>query len=1356
MKARNLEDVYELLPMQQGILFHTLSAPKSGVYLEQLVFSLRGQIDVEVFRNAWQRIVDRHPIMRTSFHWKNLAKPVQVVHRHAQVHVEVIDWSQHEKAPSDALLESWLQADRLAGFDFTQSPQMRITVFKLVDESCRFAWCFPHLIMDGWSVGLVMQEFVNNYKQLWHGEQNIEVTPHSAAPPYRHYLTWWKNQDPANVAPYWVEALAGYSAPAKISVGAAGEVGADEATHERMEITLESVAGDLERFVREHQLTMNTMILAAWGLVLSRYYGVNDLIVGATTASRPSEVDNVGAIVGPMIVSLPIRMNLDPESLLVPWLQALQSQQAEVREHEHGSIVQLREWSELPHSVPLFESIIAYENVPFPELSLSEEGLDILDFVYDGRPQYPVSMVVFPGPDLPLRIVYDRRRFQAPTIKRMLHHVETVLQNMVKHPVNRLKDISYLTSSERQQVTLWGQGSVSEIERNSGVHRLFERKVKTYAGNVAVCGENSSLTYDELNRQANKLARYLLSELQRQGHPVEPVIGVCTDRSSDMVVALLAILKAGGVYLPLDASHPKSRISYSVEDAGAHLVLTQRKLRSLLPDVAAILLDDLPEQVAFLEDDNLDLEVPAENLAYLIYTSGSTGQPKGVMLEHRSLCNMSSAQICAFGVQPCSRVLQMASPGFDASISEIFMALLSGAALVVVPAEQLQPGLPLISTLNQHEISHVTLVPSVLTGLSEVEFPSLQVLISAGEACTAEIIERWVGKCRLFNAYGPTESTVCATFAQLSHADEHAVIGRPIDNVNVYILDPWQNPVAEGVTGELCIGGVGLARGYVGRSDLSEQRFIEKRLAGENKVRLYRTGDLARFRADGQIEFCGRADMQVKIRGCRVEPGEVEHAVARLEGVKQGVVSVGTQASGEKQLWAYIVPVVEGSLSASDVRALLQQVLPEYMLPNQYLFLKDLPLLASGKVDRNALPPPADVERELDESYVPPRNPVEMQLVKIWETLLEVHPIGVKDDFYTLGGHSLMALQLMGKIQSQFAVDVSLTQLHLVPTIEQQAALLQKQDVSTPAKPALVRMKSGTGAPLFCIHPIGGTALCYSELASCIESDQPVYGVQSSGVRQRSLEEMAKTYIALIRKQQGVGPYYLLGWSTGGTLAYEIAQQLHAQDEEVGILALLDPTFLVSGLFPEVKGETALFSLFLKQLTGRSESGRDVHDGGETLTSKNVDVLLQHAQVQGWLPREVSLDQLKNRFDMFKAEIELHQRYQVKSYSGPAAVFVANESVAVLKRRRQQQLQGMALFSNLVCAVQEGGRQTGRSGYHEVPGSHYSMLTKDHAVTLGEQITRCVAQARALANLHAEGHQRYMKSADTANVRKAI
>nr|UXE44293.1 linear gramicidin synthase subunit D [uncultured bacterium] len=642
---------------------------------------------------------------------------------------------------------------------------------------------------------------------------------------------------------------------------------------------------------------------------------------------------------------------------------------------------------------------------------------------------------------------YSTDLFEAATIERMLAQWQTLLEGITADPDERISRLPVLPPAQRQQLLTQWNATRADYACDLCLHELFERQVERTPEAVALEFEEQSLTYRQLNARANQLAHYL----RRQGVGPETLVGLCIERSIELVAALLGILKAGGAYLPLDPAYPPERLAFMLSDSGTRLLLTQSALEAALPRHAAqvLCLDPQQPSVAAESEANPKSPVAPQNLAYVIYTSGSTGRPKGTQLPHRGLCNVVAAQQRALGIERGSRVLQFASLSFDASVFEVVMALGSGSTLCLGTSAQLLPGPELVRFLKEKAVTTVTLPPSALTATAVEALPALKTITVAGEACPAELVARWGKGRRFFNLYGPTETTIWASSSECRVGGGKPLIGRPIANTQLYLLDRNYEPVPVGVVGELYIGGVGVARGYLKQPALTAEKFVPDPFGEEEGGRLYRSGDLARYQADGQIEFLGRVDQQVKVRGFRIELGEVESALRELAGVQEAVVVAREEPLGEKRLVAYLVPS-NGAMNTSELRAHLKETLPEYMVPSAFVMLQALPLSPNGKVDRKALPAPEGMRAELGSVYEAPRNETEEALAAIWSQLLRIERVGIHDNFFDLGGHSLLVTQLISRVRDRFGVEIPVHGVFDARTLESMAAYLSRAQQGVP------------------------------------------------------------------------------------------------------------------------------------------------------------------------------------------------------------------------------------------------------------------------------------------------------------------
>jgi amino acid adenylation domain-containing protein len=833
--------------------------------------------------------------------------------------------------------------------------------------------------------------------------------------------------------------------------------------------------------------------------------------------------------------------------------------------------------------------------------------------------------------------------------------------------------------------------------------------------------EDQSLTYAKLNARANQLAHYL----RAQGIGPEEVIGLCVERSVEMLIGLLGIMKAGGAYLPLDPTYPPERLSYMLEDAGVKTLLTQQSLLAGLPDnhARAICLDSDWDDIARCNLDNPVSGVTPENLAYVIYTSGSTGRPKGTMLRHKGLSNLSEAQIVAFDIEPQARVLQFSSLSFDASIFEIAMALRSGAALSLVTREAALSGAPLAALLREQEVTNVTLTPSVLSLLPGESLPALQTIIVAGEACPTDLVKRWAPGRRFFNAYGPTETTVWASVSECVADGRTPEIGKPIINVKIHLLDANLQPEPVGSPGELCIGGVGLARGYLGRPDLTAEKFIPDPFGAEPGRRLYRTGDLAHYLPDGAIDFLGRIDHQVKLRGFRIELGEIEAAIARQPAVQQAVVVSREETPGDKRLVAYVIPKAGQRADSLQLRQQLRSTLPEYMVPAAFVTLDALPLTPNGKVDRQALPRPDLSNLYPGREAPPPRNPWELQLTYIWQDILSLERVGVTDNFFDLGGHSLLAMRMLAQIRRRTGQELPLAALIGAGTIERLANLLMEKSVGQPS-PLVPIKPEGKLLPLFCLHPGGGNVICYLPLAERLDHEQPVFGIQDPAVFNLDdgkesedlyapMEDMAARYILAIQSVQAEGPYLLCGWSFGGFMAYEIAQQLTGLGHEVALLAVLDtgPVYEKLG-----QADDAELLAILCEESGLEISASDLR---KRSYAKQLELVSRRLKKTGGAPIDIPTSWIRRSINIFKTRIRVALNYQIKPYPG---------TITLIRAAEQDSTDGTDLAADPTMGW---GKFSPRPVEVLVtPGNHATMGQEPHVKFLSETLQALIGRAR--------------------------
>ncbi len=1039
MSKLNVEDIYPLSPGQQGMLMVLLlSGSKSEVYFDQCVLTVGGDLDVDAWRRAWQRVVDRHPSLRTLFLWEGREQPLQVVRRQADLACAEHDWRDLATAGETAReerLETFLREDRTKGFDLAQPPLMRLAVIRWSDDEWRVVWSFHHLIVDGWSLSRVLGEAVSYYGALREGTEPAIEAPRR----YRDYIAWVQRQDLGRAESFWREALRGFDEATPLPYDGTGSGGESwDYGRETGWIPIEEAEAlaALARGCQPTHLTLNTLVQGAWGTLLGRATGRSDVVFGSVVSGRPAEVDGIESVVGFFINVLPVRVRVEAEAVL-PALAALQSRQIEQRDYEYCPLESVQAWSELPRGSRLIESLLVFQNFPLNPLGVTSlPGIRILGSQVRGATHYPVTLYVAPRDGgLDLRLDYHRSRLGAEPARRLLGQLRSVLAGFVSRPEARLDEMPLVTAAERSELIAQGAGPAAS-PTEACIHRLvFEQAARTPEAPAVEMGERS-LTYRELAERAGLLAR----RLRRMGVGPESLVGLCVERSPEMVVGMLGTLEAGGAYLPLDPAYPRERLAFMLEDSGARAVLTQESLAGSLPAGG--------REIVRLDADwgSIAQELPVAgpepvpgNAAYVIYTSGSTGRPKGVLVPHASLVNYVRSAADIGGIGADDRVLQFASMSFDTSAEEIYPCLTRGGTLVL--RDDAMAGSPEVF-LRETERLGITVLDLPTAYWHELvsenlSLPaSVRLVILGGEQAQKPRLDIWrerVGeRARLLNTYGPTEATIVSTRRDVTGPQDfpgEVPIGRPIAGARAHVLGADFEPLPPGLDGELYLGGAGVTRGYLGRPDLTAERFVPDPFGGSGE-RLYRTGDLARRLPGGDLEFRGRADRQVKVRGFRIEPGEIEAALRNLDGVRDAVALVL-----QDRLVAYVVPSGDPAPSTVGLRAGLKASLPDYMLPAVFVKLQALPLTPSGKVDRRALPAPGAERPDVDCGFAAPRSPVEEVLAGIFAEVLKLDRVGVHDDFFVLGGHSLLVAQVATRARQALHAELPIVEIFRHPTV---------------------------------------------------------------------------------------------------------------------------------------------------------------------------------------------------------------------------------------------------------------------------------------------------------------------------------
>ncbi|MEW5067985.1 plipastatin non-ribosomal peptide synthetase PpsC [Bacillus subtilis] len=1034
-----IQDIYPLSFMQEGMLFHSLYDEQSRAYFEQASFTINGQLDLERFQKSMDAVFGRYDIFRTAFIYKNVAKPRQVVlkQRHCPVHVE--DISHLNERDKEHCTEAFKEQDKSRGFDLQTDVLMRISILKWAPDHYVCIWSHHHILMDGWCLGIVIKDFLHIYQALGKG-QFPDLPP---VQPYGTYIKWLMQQDREEAAEYWKKRLQHFE---KASPLPKRTDQMSDGTLQQITFTIpEKETSELQKIAAACGATLNTVFQALWGIMLQKFNRRDDAVFGSVISGRPSELKDVENMVGLFINTIPIRVQSDFLSFS-DLVSRMQKDMTEAEAYSYFPLYDIQAQSALKQE--LIDHIIVFENTPTQQEieELNQAGsfdFSVKDFEMEEVTNYRCSVKVIPGRTLYVRIHFHTGAYQPNMMSEIKDYLQHMISDVISDPSLPVSKMTLLDEDKTRKIVSQNNRTVSVSPEAPTLHGLFERQAAVTPERPAIRFSGGSLTYAELDLYASRLAAHLAA----RGVTNESIVGILSERSPDMLIAVLAVLKAGGAYLPLDPAYPKERLSYMLKDSGASLLLTQPGCSA--PNFSGETLEVDMTSLASEKAENHEF-TPADggSLAYVIYTSGSTGQPKGVAVEHRQAVSFLTGMQHQFPLSEDDIVMVKTSFSFDASVWQLFWWSLSGAsAYLLPPGWEKDPAL-IVKATHQERITTVHFIPAMLNSFldqAEIErlrdSTSLKRVFAGGEPLAPRTAARFASvlpQVSLIHGYGPTEATVDAAFYVLDPEQDRdrlrIPIGKPVPGARLYVLDPHLAVQPSGVAGEMYIAGAGVARGYLNRPALTEERFLEDPFyPGE---RMYKTGDVARWLPDGNIEFLGRTDDQVKIRGYRIEPGEIEAALRSIEGVREAAVTVRTD-SGEPELCAY----VEG-LERNEVRAQLERLLPGYMVPAYMIEMEQWPVTPSGKLDRNALPAPdgaADAE-----TYTAPRNVTEMKLSQLWEDVLKNGPVGIHDNFFDRGGHSLKATALVSRIAKEFDVQVPLKDVFAHPTVEGLATVIRE------------------------------------------------------------------------------------------------------------------------------------------------------------------------------------------------------------------------------------------------------------------------------------------------------------------------
>ncbi|WP_410524906.1 amino acid adenylation domain-containing protein [Pseudomonas sp. DTU_2021_1001937_2_SI_NGA_ILE_001] len=1162
--AQRIEDIYPLSPMQQGMLFHTLYDEQGGDYINQMRMDVRG-LDAERFRAAWQDTLNAHEVLRSGFLWQGgLERPLQIVQRQVSLPLIQLDW--RDDADCQAKIAARVAADRAQGFgaalETGAAPLLRLTLIRTGEQSHHLIYTSHHILMDGWSNSQLLGEVLQRY---------AGQSPRPPQGRYRDYIAWLQAHDPAADQRFWTSQLQGLEQPTRLAQVLSGEA-ADAQGHGNHYLTLSiQRTAELKAFAQRQKVTVNTLVQAAWLLLLQRHTQQRTVAFGATVAGRPTELRGIEQQIGLFINTLPIIASPDPQQPLGEWLQALQAQNLALREYEHTPLADVQRWAGLG-SEGLFDSLLVFENYPASE-ALAQGAPAGLEFSGVGgheQTNYPMTLAVSLGDELNLHFIYQRCHFSEHWAQALASSMQSLLADMLAAPEGRLGTLGLLDGARQQAVLAISEQTEARWPSQRFVHQLFADQAQRTPQAVAVISGERQLTYAELEQQANQLANALVA----RGIGPEVRVAIALPRGVESLVAFLAVLKAGGAYVPLDIAYPRERLTFMLQDSQAALLLSHSRVLQALDldlDAGAVLaLDRL--DLAGLPGQAPAVELHAQNLAYIIYTSGSTGLPKGVAVAHGPLAMHTLATGERYETSAADCELHFMSFAFDGAHEGWMHPLVNGARVLIRDDELWSPEYT-YAQMHRHGVTIGVFPPVYLHQLAQHAErdghpPAVRVYCFGGDAvpqASYELAWRALRPRYIFNGYGPTETVVTPLLWKAAAGEPcgaaYAPIGTLLGQRRGVVLDGELNLLPVGISGELYLGGVGVARGYLGRAALTAERFVPDPFdrSETGGGRLYRSGDLTTQRGDGVVDFSGRVDHQVKIRGFRIELGEIEARLLEHPAVAEAVVLALDSALG-KQLVGYVVAAED---ALPGIKAALSATLPAYMVPTQLIALPTLPVTPNGKLDRKQLPRPDLNARR--SAYVAPRNDLEAKVANCWAEVLQQSQVGIHDNFFELGGDSIVAMQLVSRLKElrDAGVDIRLRDLMQRPSI---AALLDDGG----AEPGTVEQclvplnaQDVAGPVLFCVHGGFGTVFDYRPLAQHLEGRRALIGIQSRMIfdpnrQEASLQAMARDYVAMIRQRQAEGPYQLLGWSLGGALVVLMAAELEAQGQKVEFLGMVD------------------------------------------------------------------------------------------------------------------------------------------------------------------------------------------------------
>jgi amino acid adenylation domain-containing protein len=1106
VNKKDIEDIIALTPMQEGMLFHYLKDPGSVYYCEQLSLEISGEVDQLLIEQAWNFVVETNDMLRAVFRWEKVEKPSQIILKEHKCKVIYYDLSAKDRCQKKKVLEEIKNKDRQETFDLQRVP-FRVTLCKLDEKEFQMIISNHHILYDGWSNGIILKEFFNAYHEFDTGNGRRSLKQ-PRKPHFKEFIQWSQNQERDKQQHFWREYLAGLETTTGVPIKKKAVETKGEAVESCSIILKEDIQGELEFFAKNNQLTLAAVFYTAWGILLQKYCNSEDVVFGTTVSGRSARIKGIEDMVGLFINTLPLRVQSGPDVKIIDVLHGIENHLREREEFENTPLVEIRDYIALPGSGTLFDTMVAIENYPLDSRLIPERSLlSVQSYSISEITHYDLTVGIIPFNDIQITFSFRRELFEIETMENVSRHFKGILLSIIRTPGTVLSQLEIISTTEKNRVLYEFNDTAAEYPKENSLPGLFAQQAETTPDNIAAVAPAkmeiknrsnrtymTSITYHQLNEKSTRLA-YTLSE---KGVKPDTIVGIMMERSIEMIVGILGILKAGGAYLPIDPGYPQERINYMLEDSKANiLVINSNKFSNSYvergkkerykeieivniqvekPPPSHLHLPPAPAAAVFTPTltSTSACQVNPASLAYVIYTSGSTGKPKGVLVRHDGVTNAICWRKNEYRLEKNDNVLQLFSFAFDGFVTSFFTPVISGSCAVFLSEEESRDIFAVKKAVVSMGITHFISVPSIYRSLLELcspgDLPTLRIITLAGEAVDPVLLEKsreLNPQLKVMIEYGPTENTVVTTIYRDAHPGTGVLIGKPVANIKIYILDRNGHLSPIGVSGEINILGIGIARGYLNKPALTFEKFCLLRPGNKNKVPgkdhedheypmpscphaliplptghspliTYHSGDLARWLHDGNIEFLGRMDHQVKVRGFRIELGEIENWLKKHPGVKEAVVAAHKDSAGEVKLCAYVV----GGVEADELPRYLSGVLPSYMVPAHFEKIEAIPLTSSGKVNRNALPSPTIKTRQ---EYTAPGNEFEKALVMTWAEILKLDKkkIGIDDSFFRLGGHSLKATILAAKIHKVFDVKIPLTEVFKRPTIRKLAQYIK-------------------------------------------------------------------------------------------------------------------------------------------------------------------------------------------------------------------------------------------------------------------------------------------------------------------------